>query len=266
MNNLSNVNILLYHEVTDFPERGKKIRKMGPAGSLLVGQFEEQMALISERPNTKVVTADDIFSGAENNFKKIVFTFDDGFIGNYLFAFDILERYGFKATFFITVEDISKERYMSWEQLSVLYKSGHLIQSHTMTHPMLGVCNERQVTYELEISKKTIEDKIGAPVRYLSVPFGSLNERVIRISQHAGYKAIFTSHYRVRDFDNELCLLGRIQVKDTYSLRKFVRLIDPNPPQFLLSRTNEVLKEFVKKMIGLSNYRKLYRLIYRIEL
>ena len=265
MKNLSNVNILLYHEVTDFPERAKKIRKMGPADSLLVRQFEEQMALISERPNTKVVAADDVFSGAENNFRKIVFTFDDGFIGNYLFAFDILERHGFKATFFITVDNISKERYMSWEQLSILYKNGHLIQSHTMTHPMLGVCDERQITYELETSKKTIEDKIGALVKYLSLPFGSFDERVIKIAKDTGYEAIFTSSCRTRDSNEKLHQFSRIQVKDTYSLRKFVRLIDPNPAQCLLSRTNEALKGFIKKMIGLNNYRKLYRLIYRIE-
>ena len=266
MKNLSNVNILLYHEVSDFPERAKKIRKIGPADSLLVRQFEEQMALISERPNTNVVTADDIFSGAENNLKKIVFTFDDGFIGNYLFAFDILERYGFKATFFITVDDISKERYMSWEQLSILYKNGHLIQSHTMTHPMLGVCDERQITYELETSKKTIEDKIGALVKYLSLPFGSFDERVVKIAKDTGYKAIFTSSCRTRDSNEKLHQFNRIQVKDTYSLRKFGRLIDPNPAQSLLTRTNEALKGFIKKMIGLNNYRKLYRLLYRIEL
>ena len=266
MKNLSNVNILLYHEVSDFPERAKKIRKIGPADSLFVRQFEEQMALISERPNTKVVTADDVFSGAENNFKKIVFTFDDGFICNYLFAFDILERYGFKATFFITVGDISKDRYMSWDQLGALCKNGHSVQSHTMTHPMLGVCDEKQITYELETSKKTIEDKIGAPVKYLSLPFGSFNKRVIRISRHIGYKAIFTSSYKVRNFDNELYQLGRINVKDTYSLEKFERLIDPNPTEVLLTMTNAALKRLIKEIIGLNNYRKLYRLIYRIEL
>jgi len=263
--NLSNVNILLYHEVTDFPERGKRIRKMGPADSLLVKRFEEQMALISERPNTKVVTADDIFSGAENNFKKIVFTFDDGFVGNYLFAFDILERYGFKATFFITVDNISKERYMSWEQLGALRKKGHSIQSHTMTHPMLRVCDERQITYELETSKKTIEDKIGAPVKYLSLPFGSFDERVVKIARDTGYKAIFTSSYHHGNSDGELYQVGRIQVKDIYPLKTFVRLLDPNPAQILFIKVNEGSRRLIKKIIGLYNYRKLYRLIYRIE-
>ena len=50
-----NHQILLYHEVTDSPERTKRIRKMSPADSLLTKHFEEQMAYLSDRPNTKVV-------------------------------------------------------------------------------------------------------------------------------------------------------------------------------------------------------------------
>ena len=261
-----NTAILLYHEVTDFPERAKNIRKISPSDSLLVKRFEEQLALISKSPNAKVVTIDDILREAPDNYKKIVFTFDDGLIGNYLFAFNILEKYGFKATFFITVNNISSIRYMSWEQLSVLHKNGHSIQSHTMTHPMLGECEEEKIVYELESSKKTIEDNIGAPVKYLSLPFGSSNRSVIRIAKRTGYEAIFTSSYSVRNLNNELCQFGRIHIKDTYPLKTFVRLLDPNPSQFLLTRTKEAFKRLAKKIIGLDNYRKLYRFIYRIEL
>jgi len=261
-----NHQILLYHEVTDFPERTKRIRKMSPADSLLTKQFEEQMAYLSDRPNTKVVTSDDIFAEAQDSAQKVVLTFDDGFIGNYLFALNILEKYGYQATFFVTVDHISRNRYMSWDQLGALYKNGHSIQSHTMTHPMLGECDESQITYELEASKKIIEDKIGAPVKYLSLPFGSLSVRVPPIAKQLGYQGIFTSLSNIGRGKNELCLFGRIHVKDTYPLKKFVRLIDPNPTQFFLTQAEEALKGITKEIIGLDNYRKLYRFVYRIEL
>ncbi len=262
----SNITIFLYHEVTDVPERAKKIRRMGPADSLTVGQFEEQMALLSERANTRVVTADDIFNKAEDDARKIVITFDDGFIGNYLFAFEILERYGFKATFFITVDDISKDRYMSWDQLGALHKKGHSVESHTMTHPMLGECDEKQITYELETSKKIIEDKIGAPVKYLSLPYGSSDQRVITIAKQIGYKGIFTSSYNHGNSDGELYEFGRIPIRDIYPLKKFIRLVNLSPAEILFIRANEDSKRLIKKIIGLNNYRKLYRFVYRIEL
>ena len=261
-----NHQILLYHEVTDFPERTKKIRKMSPADSLLTKQFEGQMAFLSDRPNTKVVTVDDMFAQAQDSAQKVVLTFDDGLIGNYLFAFKILEKYGYQATFFVTVNNISRNRYMSWDQLGALHKNGHSIQSHTMTHPMLGECDESQMTYELETSKKVIEDRIGAPVKYLSLPFGSSNESVIAIAKQLGYQGIFTSLSNIGKRKNELCQFGRIHVKDTYPLKKFVRLIDPNPTQFFLTRAEEALKGITKEIIGLDNYRKIYRFVYRIEL
>jgi peptidoglycan/xylan/chitin deacetylase (PgdA/CDA1 family) len=108
-----NYRILLYHEVTDFPERTKQIRKMSPADSILTKQFEEQMAFLSDRANTKVVTIEDLFAEAQDSAQKVILTFDDGFIGNYLFALNILEKYGYKATFFVTVNNISRNRYMN---------------------------------------------------------------------------------------------------------------------------------------------------------
>jgi peptidoglycan/xylan/chitin deacetylase (PgdA/CDA1 family) len=135
-----------------------------------------------------------------------------------------------------------------------------------MTHAMLGECDESQITYELETSRKIIEDKIGGPVKYLSLPFGSSNDRVITLAKQLGYQGIFTSLSNVGKRKNELCQFGRIHVKDTYPLRKFMRLIDPNPTQFFLTRADQALKGIIKEIIGLNNYRKLYRFMYRIEL
>ena len=261
-----NHRILLYHEVTDFPERRRQVRKMSPVDSLLTKQFEEQMALLSSRGNTRVVTIDDLFAEGQDRAQKVVLTFDDGFIGNYLFALSILEKHGYKATFFVTVNNISKNRYMSWDQLSILYQKGHSVQSHTMSHPMLGECDEGQITYELETSRRIIEDKVGGPVKYLSLPFGSSNERVITVAKQLGYQGIFTSLSNISKRENELCQFGRIHVKDTYTLNKFIGLIDPNPTQLFFTRTAEVLKGIVKGIIGLNNYRTLYRFMYRIEL
>jgi peptidoglycan/xylan/chitin deacetylase (PgdA/CDA1 family) len=239
---------------------------MGPADSLLTKRFEEQMAFLSDRANTKVVAIDDLFVETQDRAQKVVLTFDDGFIGNYQYALDILEKFGYKATFFVTVNSISTERYMSWDQLGVLYKKGHLIQSHTVTHPMLGECDEGQITYELETSRKMIEDKIGGEVKYLSLPFGSSSERVITIARQLGYQGIFTSLSHDEKRKDELSQFGRIPVRDTYPLKKFARLIEPDPTQMFLARATESLKGFVKEIIGLNNYRKLYRFLYRIDL
>jgi hypothetical protein len=54
-----------------------------------------------------------------------------------------------------------------------------------------------------------IEDKIGAPVKYLSLPYSSSDERTITIAKQIGYEAIFTSSYNDSNSDGYLNQFGR---------------------------------------------------------
>lgn len=255
----------MYHEVTDSPERERRKRKIDPAYSLLTGQFEAQMALLFHAHDLQVISLDDLKNEEADQRSRIALTFDDGLKGNYEHAFKILEDYGFPATFFVTVNDIASSRFMNWDQLVELHSYGHLIQSHTMTHPMLGECDENQARYELERSKKIIEDKIGTEVRYLSLPFGSWNENVINIAQQVGYLAVFTSSIVSHHRNHCLYQYGRIPIKDTYSIQKFAALLHPTSWQSSQLKRMNTLKNMAKKALGLNNYRRIYRLIYHIE-
>ena len=50
----------------------------------------------------------------------------------------ILDKYGFKGTFFIVCDWAgavkSQTPRMTWQNISQLYKEGHDIESHSMTH------------------------------------------------------------------------------------------------------------------------------------
>lgn len=78
--------------------------------------------------------------------KKIVLTFDDGYLDNLLVAFPIMKKYGIKGTIFVNPEfvnpseNITEARnnplgFLSWGDLRAL-EADHLIdiQSHTMSH------------------------------------------------------------------------------------------------------------------------------------
>lgn len=258
--------ILMYHEVTNNPEREKTKRKIDPAYSLFTGQFEAQMAFIVHSHDLKVISLDELRNTEATRLSRIALTFDDGLRGNYECAFKILEHYGFPATFFVTVNNIASPRFMNWDHLAELYRCGHSVQSHTMTHPMLGECDANQIRNELDESKKIIEDKIGAEVRYLSLPYGSWNENVINIAQQVGYSAVFTSSLVGCRLNHRLYQYGRIPIKDTYSMQKFAALLQPTSWQSSQLKSINTLKNIAQKMLGLNNYRKIYRLIHRIEL
>lgn len=90
--------------------------------------------------------------------KKVVLTFDDGYLDNWIFAYPILKKYGLKGTLFVNPEfidpsvemrnnleddwsgkifrqDKSFLGFMNWKEILTVEKSGVLdVQSHSMSH------------------------------------------------------------------------------------------------------------------------------------
>jgi peptidoglycan/xylan/chitin deacetylase (PgdA/CDA1 family) len=63
---------------------------------------------------------------------------------------------------------------MTWEQLRSLAQKGHIVGSHTMTHPNLAFVDIAAARWELVESKRRMEAKLGQPVRHFSYPCPAL--------------------------------------------------------------------------------------------
>lgn len=78
---------------------------------------------------------------------------------------------------------------MNWDDLIKLQEDGHYIGSHTNTHCMLGtMINENDITSELVLSGKCIEEKLGYFPLTISYPVGSFNKKTKELAKNAGYK------------------------------------------------------------------------------
>ena len=101
---------------------------------------------------------------------------------------------------------------MDWEQIRQLRARGHVVGSHTLTHPNVAyVADEADLRSELTESKKRIEAELGLEVLHFSYPHPSLNpqwsERTMKMAANAGYKsAVTTTHGLVSVGANPLCL------------------------------------------------------------
>ena len=121
--------------------------------------------------------------------KAVAITFDDGYHGQYKWAYPLLKKYGMPATFFIIVNNVGQAGFLTWAQIKEMSEGGMVIGSHALSHPYLSALDDEQLRKEVVDSKSIIEEKIGRRVNLLSYPAGDYDERVIQFTKDAGYQA-----------------------------------------------------------------------------
>lgn len=151
--------------------------------------------------------------------RKVAITFDDGYLDNYNDAFPILKAHGLKAVFFVTVEEIGKEGFMSWDMLREMAATpGIEIGSHALKHQALSDIPESEAWTSLVASKKILEEKLGREIKAISYPCGSFNEKILEMARGAGYVyGCAASHVHKRKFVGNPYLLRRIKISNSSS-------------------------------------------------
>jgi hypothetical protein len=118
--------------------------------------------------------------GAE---KVVIINFDDNRKSQFTQAKNILDKYGFKATFYAVCNYLdNKEGYMNWTQLEKLYNDGHDIGSHSMNHENLSDSSINNLQYQIADSKACLM-KHGINATSFAYPFndGWHNKTVVKI-------------------------------------------------------------------------------------
>jgi peptidoglycan/xylan/chitin deacetylase (PgdA/CDA1 family) len=100
---------------------------------------------------------------------------------------------------------------MTWDQLRGLVQHGHIVGSHTVTHPNLAHLSTDDARWELVESKQRIEAQMNAKVAHFSYPcpalFPNWTVQTAEESRQAGYEtAVTTSRGLARKNDNPLAL------------------------------------------------------------
>lgn len=99
----------------------------------------------------------------------VIINFDDSYNSQIDFAKPILDKYGFKATFFEICGRINDN---GWEKLRELRKEGMDIQAHTMSHPNLNELSKKKLDFELGNSKECFM-KNGFNTTIFAYPYGN---------------------------------------------------------------------------------------------
>lgn len=123
----------------------------------------------------------------------ILLTVDDGNSSDYEILAPELQRRSMGAIFFVLAGRLDESGYLRRSQLRELAQRGFEIGSHGLYHVDWVNADDLSLAYEVEGSKRILEDVTGGPVTAASVPFGLYDRRVLRALREAGYRRVFSS-------------------------------------------------------------------------
>lgn len=126
--------------------------------------------------------------------KALTMSFDDGRIHDRRLV-DKMNAYGLKGTFHLNSGFFGKEDYVEAGEVATLYQ-GHEVSAHTVDHPFLEQSPPDQIASTIVDDRKALEALVGYPVRGMSYPFGTYNDRVVAMLPALGieYARTVSSH------------------------------------------------------------------------
>ena len=115
----------------------------------------------------------------------VSFTFDDGWKSQFENARPILNRYGFRATFYVITINLyeGEDWYMGLTELQQLAKEGHEIGAHSVTHLDLTCGGSEQI-----LQSKLDLERFGFEVKSFAYPYTAYNEELCKTAELSGFK------------------------------------------------------------------------------
>jgi peptidoglycan/xylan/chitin deacetylase (PgdA/CDA1 family) len=118
---------------------------------------------------------------------ELALTFDDG--PNAMWTsrlLDILAKHEARATFFLLGGRAAAQP----DLVRRIAAAGHTIGNHSWSHPNLARTRASRVREELRLTSETLQQIIGAPVKFFRPPFGARRPVVFRIARELGLEPV----------------------------------------------------------------------------
>jgi peptidoglycan/xylan/chitin deacetylase (PgdA/CDA1 family) len=182
------VPILVYHIIRpSYPTDSRQVLAIAHTPEV----FDAEMKYLSDA-QYHVIS----FSALLNYFNKgtplptnpIIISFDDGWSDQFTYAFPILVKYQYLATFFVFTNPIGTRGFLTWDNLRAMRDAGMTIGSHTRSHPFLTkITNSNSLWNEINGSKQTLEKNLDITVNEFAYPFGQYDATTTTLVKKAGY-------------------------------------------------------------------------------
>ena len=238
--------VLMYHDVyaDDTSESG--FQNVGAMPYKVTRKaFEQQVALIHDYCQEKGIDK-----------SNISFTFDDGGRSFLYIVAEVLERYGFWGTFFIATAYIDTAGFLTKDEVIELRKRGHLIGTHSHTHPeRMDTLQVTKLHEEWAVSCSILSKILDEPVSMASIPNGFSSKAVLQAMIDNGITLIYdsTPTTKKRPYKG-VTVVGRYAVTNDMSPESVLNILKSPSKRGLISLRYGVLK-LAKMILGDSHLR-----------
>lgn len=209
---------LIYHDVIErevhhqsgFPGADAALYKLDPE------LFRQHLAAIARRVSGRPILVTELTDkNSAFSMTPWMITFDDGGDSFHSRIADLLETFGWHGHFFVATDYIGKPGFMSSGQIRDLHHRGHIIGSHSCSHPLRFASRPmNEMMREWSESISMLSALLEEQVRIASLPGGQYSKEVAQTAAAAGIKVLFTSEPTTRTTDVEGCLVvGRYSIQ-----------------------------------------------------
>jgi len=184
--------------------------------------------------------------------RRFLLTFDDGGVSGFDIIAPALERFGWIGHFFMTSGWLGARGFLHPEQLRELARRGHLVGSHSETHPLrMSSCSRAQLVREWTRSVEQLANVLGERPHTASIPGGAFSPAVAEAAAEAGIRILFTSEPTSRTWPvGDLTCFGRYTVWRGTSPDAALALASGRGLDPLMQRVSWHSKKIAKAMLG----------------
>lgn len=197
--------IVVYHIVRpSYPSDSQAVRALAHTPEV----FDTEMQYLADA-GYHVISFGDLEHYFQNGVslptKPIIISFDDGWGDQFQYAFPILQKHHYTATFFVFTNPIGTKGFITWDQLRTMRDAGMTIASHSRSHPYLTKVDNPNVLWsEIADSKSRLEKELGIAVHEFAYPFGQYTPVIVDLVKKAGYASARGDRYTGGNQSNDL--------------------------------------------------------------
>lgn len=157
--------------------------------------------------------------------RKVLITFDDGWVSNYREIFKYMTKNNLKYNIFLAAGSIgTDDRFLTWEMVRHMYQSGIVgFGAHTYHHVKMDEITLKDIENEVTNTNRLISEKLGIEPADFCYPYGQYSKSSLEIlCRYTNYKRIYTSDMMFSYMLNDRFIMGRNSINNDEPFEVFV--------------------------------------------